>query len=244
VVSVYYLKIFEFNRGVWVEMLMLQAIIPYGRCYNFPMWYLSAMLFVEWIYASVLRCEKDLCYKLVAPMLAIIAYAGFFTSVGDLNVSSSQVFSGMTNGIVLALAGISTGVLLYYLNDTVQKKISRNISCILEILLSLIVIVAMIFGEGRNRFDFIILLLLGVLIFSAVHNDSALNCFLDGNWLKNVQDLSVNIYFNHAAIQYLVVCSFQGLTICEKMIAFFVLVFAESIVTNKLLYKKGKEKFD
>lgn len=239
-VSVFVLKIFPLNlESVVDEVFLLHGIIPLGRAYNFATWYLSCMLFAIFILSFLFLSNKERYLKVFCPVIVLLCYGGLYRYSGHLNVNGSEIVSPLTNGTTQAIAGMALGSFLYFIDKSVPYKLPNALATILELACFAGSCMYMIFGQ-QSKYDFIILLLLALLIFSTFHNDSFIKYIIGNKTSKSLSKLSLLIYIYHASVQYVFVCAVPIQSLALRTVLFLLTTIVFSVCMNQLIMRLCK----
>ncbi len=126
-----------------------------GTLYFTGQWFLSAMFVATFIIYTLLMYKKDVFIKVLSPITTIFLYgymAWKYKTIVSINLKSDFI-----DGAVLrALAGISLGVLAYYVSQKARKSCFNNLGLvILKYILFAIVIWHAIQCNPKYRFSII-----------------------------------------------------------------------------------------
>lgn len=108
------------------ESLFLQNTGIYTGGVNFPMWYVSVLLFGGAFVYALLRFNKRLALSIILPMIVLVGYTYIFSMDKRGRVDSFDLHGGIYTPMLRGVCGISLGVVLGYI--FVLKK--QYIQCV------------------------------------------------------------------------------------------------------------------
>lgn len=108
------------------ESLFLQNTGIYTGGANFPMWYVSVLLFGGAFVYALLRFNKRLALSIILPMIVLVGYTYIFSMDKRGRVDGFDLHGGIYTPMLRGVCGISLGVVLGYI--FVLKK--QYIQCV------------------------------------------------------------------------------------------------------------------
>lgn len=97
------------------ESLFLQNIGIYTGGVNFPMWYVSVLLFGGAFVYALLRFDKRLTVSIILPMIVLVGYTYIFSMNKRGRIDSFDLHGGIYTPMLRGVCGISLGVVLGYI---------------------------------------------------------------------------------------------------------------------------------
>ena len=97
------------------ESLFLQNIGIYTGGVNFPMWYVSVLLFGGAFVYALLRFDKRLTVSIILPMIVLVGYTYIFCMDKRGRIDSFDLHGGIYTPMLRGVCGISLGVVLGYI---------------------------------------------------------------------------------------------------------------------------------
>lgn len=97
------------------ESLFLQNIGIYTGGVNFPMWYVSVLLFGGAFVYALLRYNKRLAISVVLPMVILVGYTYIFNMDKRGRIDGFDLYGGVYTPMLRGVCGISLGVVLGYI---------------------------------------------------------------------------------------------------------------------------------
>lgn len=97
------------------ESLFLQNIGIYTGGVNFPMWYVSVLLFGGAFVYALLRYNKRLAISIVLPMIILVGYTYIFNMDKRGRIDGFDLYGGVYTPMLRGVCGISLGVVLGYI---------------------------------------------------------------------------------------------------------------------------------
>lgn len=97
------------------ESLFLQNTGIYIGGVNFPMWYVSVLLFGGAFVYALLRLNKRLALSIILPMIVLVGYTYIFSMDKRGRIDSFDLHGGIYTPMLRGICGMSLGVLLGYI---------------------------------------------------------------------------------------------------------------------------------
>lgn len=97
------------------ESLFLQNTGIYTGGVNFPMWYVSVLLFGGAFVYALLRFNKRLALSIILPMIVLVGYTYIFSMDKRGRVDGFDLHGGIYTPMLRGVCGISLGVVLGYI---------------------------------------------------------------------------------------------------------------------------------
>ena len=97
------------------ESLFLQNIGIYTGGVNFPMWYVSVLLFGGAFVYALLRFDKRLTVSIILPMIVLVGYTYIFNMDKRGRIDSFDLYGGVYSPMLRGVCGMSLGVVLGYI---------------------------------------------------------------------------------------------------------------------------------
>lgn len=97
------------------ESLFLQNTGIYTGGVNFPMWYVSVLLFGGAFVYALLRFNKRLALSIILPMIVLVGYTYIFSMDKRGRIDGFDLHGGIYTPMLRGVCGISLGVVLGYI---------------------------------------------------------------------------------------------------------------------------------
>ena len=206
-----------------VEALMLQDIgFPVRGTLNYPMWYMSVLLFgclivysVGWLINVRLNCNLNILAVIISAILYVFLFVNNNNTIEQWGNTARIVSLPLLRGIADLLAGYS----IAYFSLKLRKKQLSNYSLIILIVYMAAIVVML------N--DYILIALSIALIFVASFEESLLSRLGKHKEISFLEKHEYSIYLNHA----LIIMVFNKLAFIKQMPLWIQGVLLISLVT-------------
>lgn len=242
--------------GSFFELVFLHISgLKCFRLFNYPTWYISAMLIAGYFIYACLEQFGDKFVKAVMPILVIIIYVDFSRNSGCLDVWGGARF-GVSDAVARGFAGMSIGGMCYFVVNKLIIYFSENKNTDwLKIPLSILEIFCfgmalfLMHGMGGTQADFYVIPLLAAgitLSFSQITSLSAATNKTNVNRLcVFLGKLSYPMFLNQILLIYIVsrleklgYVQAVGIYIAALIVFSFVFMKAIDFVCDKVLRRQ------
>lgn len=216
-------------------LLIMKAGIDFGKSYNGPTWYIGAMIFAMAIIFPILLKHRDWFLNIGSIVVAIFMYALAFQEKHTLNYLD---WSGWTTmAIIRAIGGISLGCFVYalvervYKNNISLKKTGKVLLWLFEMALFALILLIMQF-EGKNKFDFITVIISLVLCFIIFSGLTGVQNILPSKFCSFLGKYSLLLYLNHRVVTRIINHYMPNLNYTQALLTFIALTIILSVVSD------------
>lgn len=222
------------------EITLMQNIGIFRGGFNYPLWYLSVLIFAGYIVYELLKKDKETFSKIISP-IAIVFTFSLLNSMGK-GLENWDTVYGIYLPLLRGFSDICIGVLISefvdtkYFKDIEEKK---GIFRIVEILTYACLLYIIIF---QNKFAMYSILLIPIVILAANNKNSLAYKFLNWKIFGNIGKLTYTMYLNHAS--FIILTSFLYNKILHKNISTILIIsiyigalILYSIISRKIVYK-------
>lgn len=189
------------------EIFLLHTTgIDFGKIYNGPTWYLSAMIVAILILFPIVLKFKDWFTNCGGLLIAILSFAVISQTKGNLNTVAWHEFISL--GVVRAIGGLSLGAFLFGLIEKLKenkielKPVPKTLLFLFQLFLTAFLLFIM-HTKGRNKFDFIALLLIFFVTFLVLSGLTTPNKLIGVRLFNVLGKFSLIAYLNHRSVIYL-----------------------------------------
>lgn len=178
------------------ESLFLQNTGIYTGGVNFPMWYVSVLLFGGAFVYALLRFNKRLALSIILPMIVLVGYTYIFSMDKRGRVDGFDLHGGIYTPMLRGVCGISLGVVLGYIFVLKKQYIQCVKSWVIDALGMISLCLFLIFAifPTSQSYDRYLLIVVPFLLLACFMESSLFNklfsssCFsiLGGVFLANV----------------------------------------------------------
>lgn len=178
------------------EILMVQntGIFPEGI--NYPAWQLSTLIFASHLLFTLLRWNRDMALNLICPLVAACGFACLGQDVDYWGVAGYFFYIPLLRAVTY----LSLGMFLYDPIVLLLQKMEESTLRQLPVLVSGATLVFLvILWINRNHATLMILPFIGLLICLMYPGNFWAGLFQHPG-LRCLENLSLGIYFNHAAV--------------------------------------------
>lgn len=147
------------------ELFLCQGFSLAGNVpVNYPLWFLSILLFSGGILYSMLQCYRQKSLTLIIPILVLLGYNYLFMN-GDHSLSTfgSSFVPGINTSVVRGVAGMGLGILVACLYERKKRPVSLK-KMIISVcgVFSLIGFILMILANGN--YDYLALFFAPIIL--------------------------------------------------------------------------------
>lgn len=182
------------------EALFLQNTGIWTSGVNYPMWYVSVLLFGGGIVYSFLRYNKRLTISIILPITILLGYTFLFSHSPKLRIDSFQTYGAFYMPMVRGISGIGLGVELAHVVRSCEDLISRIRIWVID---SLAIIGGGIFTlciMEQEQYDRYLLIAIPLILLGCVNKRSLFNrMFKSTIWVK-LGGITWQMYVYHGYI--------------------------------------------
>lgn len=210
------------------ESLFLQNTGIYTGGVNFPMWYVSVLLFGGAFVYALLRFNKRLALSIILPMIVLVGYTYIFSMDKRGRVDGFDLHGGIYTPMLRGVCGISLGVVLGYIFVLKKQYILCVKTWVIDALGMISLCLFLIFAifPTSQSYDRYLLIVVPFLLLACFMESSLFNklfsssCFsiLGGVFLANV---GVSWKNHNSTICNIESNSEFNLSIMVRLVAFF-----------------------
>ena len=169
------------------------------------LWYLSALIIVGHLICYLYVKYDETFVYIIAPLSILMIYGRFALLHGTVGVHLTGAFPelGISEAFLRAFAGISLGVICYYIGEMLKTKQLksgiRNMLGVLE-LIGLLGLVFYAYYFGRFEMEFVAIGIICMIIILELGNDSIIKKGLNNKVSGYLGRISLCIYLLHRQI--------------------------------------------
>jgi len=238
--------VYAFYRALLLPTKGPEEILPYSI-----LWYLSALIIIEFIIFPLLVKHKKKYSLYIAPIISFVLLSYLLIKYGNI-ISPWKKDIFVYKSLVRGYMAINFGIFLYsiceYFKKIDYKRITKIILTIIEQFGYISVFILSNKTSAHNRFDTLILLILAVSVLISFSGNSLLNNFANNKVFYYLEKLSLPMYINNwcviLIVQYVIEKANINISYYIALaITIFVLMLIsiiELLLVNK--YEKNKEK--
>lgn len=222
------------------EVLLIQNIGIFQGGFNYPLWYLSVLIFAGYIVYALLKKDETVFIKILSPLIILFTFT--LLSSSKKGLENWGTVYGIYLPLLRGIADMCIGVLIskfidtqYFKNIEKYKVIFRIAEVFTYVCLFYIIIF-------QNKFEMYSILFIPMIIFIANNKNSLSNKFLDWKVFGNIGKITYTMYLNHAS--FIILASFLYNKILHKNIStiFIIVIYifsliVYSIISRKIVYK-------
>ncbi|MDR0936236.1 MAG: hypothetical protein LBM98_06110 [Oscillospiraceae bacterium] len=193
-------RVSAFMNSEWELLLMVGTPFGFdnGAAPNVPLWFLTALLLVGYLYTFAITIKRDIVVFL-APAIGILFYI-FFTLNSTMLIDHAAAMGFFNAGTVHAIAEMSFGIALYTLFTHIKSK---NLGVVWQVILSFIEIYAiyrlfsLTFGDPVGFGNFRKIPYIMAIIFFGFYNSTWIAKILNRKIFGFLGELSLIMYICH-----------------------------------------------
>lgn len=227
------------SQSVW-ELSFLQISGLKGfRLFNYPAWYISAMLIVGYFIYALLELNEEKFVKVYMPLAVLGIYCFFSKNSENIDVWGGAKILDISDALMRALAGMSLGGICYQASRFIKEK---QLSPIAKFLLSVGELAAFLISlflmnqKGHTQTDFYIILLLAVVVTLTFSNQTYVTTLLSKQPIIWIGKLSYPMFLNQIFVIYLIGAYFNNLSYRKGIIIFIIMLLVISLIELLILY--------
>lgn len=226
------------SQSAW-ELSFLQISGLKGfRLFNYPAWYISAMLIVGYFIYALLEVNEKRFVKLYMPLAVLGIYCFFSKNAENIDVWGGAKILDISDALMRALAGMSLGGICYCTSHLIKEK---QLSRIVRLLLSIGELAAFLFSiylmnqKGHTQIDFYIILLLAVGVTLSFSEQTILTKLLSKQFVIWIGKLSYPMFLNQIFVIYLIGAYLKNLSYSTGIIIFMIMLVVISLIELLIL---------
>lgn len=231
------------GQSVW-ELTFLQISGLKGfRLFNYPAWYISAMLIAGYFIYALLELEEEKFAKILMPLAVLLIYCFFSKNAENIDVWGGAKILDISDALMRAFAGMSLGGICYYASSLIrEKRLSFGGRLVLSIGEAIVFILSLFLmnQEGHTQIDFYIIALLAVGVTLLFSNQTFTTELFSKRLFVWIGKLSYPMFLNQILAIYLIGAYLKDLGYREGVIVFLIVLFLISVI--ELLVLKGLRK--
>lgn len=228
----------NFSQSAW-ELSFLQISGLKGfRLFNYPAWYISAMLIVGYFIYALLELNEKKFAKLYMPLAVLGIYCFFSKNAENIDVWGGAKILDISDALMRAFAGMSLGGICYYASLLIKKK---QRSSVVRVLLSIGELAAFLLSiflmnqKGHTQIDFYIILLLAVGITLSFSEQTYITKLLSKQPIVWIGKLSYPMFLNQIFVIYLIGAYLNQLSYSKGIVIFMMILIAISFIELLIL---------
>ena len=159
------------------ESLFLQNIGIYTGGVNFPMWYVSVLLFGGAFVYALLRFDKRLTVSIILPMIVLVGYTYIFSMDKRGRIDSFDLHGGIYTPMLRGVCGMSLGVVLGYIFVLKKQCVLRVKTWVIDALglISLCLFLVFAIFPTSQSYDRYLLIIVPFLLLACFVEKSLFN---------------------------------------------------------------------
>lgn len=235
------------------EISLTQNIGIFKGAFNYPLWYLSVLIFGGFLIYELLKRDESLFLKVISPLIIILTFS-LLNSLGGGLENWNTVY-GLYLPLLRGCAEISIGVILSkfintrYFNDITKKMNGHKIFTYLIEIISYILLMYLI--TFKTNYEMYSLFFISILICLANYSNSLTSKLFNNKIFGYFGGITYSMYVNHASI--IIIVSFIYRKVLQYRISVYFLIFIyfailimyaniSKLIVNKLMIKYNNRK--
>lgn len=222
------------------EITLTQNVGIFHGGFNYPLWYLSVLIFAGYIVYALLKKDETTFIRIISPITILFTFS-LLNSQGTGLENWNTVY-GIYLPLLRGISDICIGVLISkFVNTEYFKSIenSKVIFRVVEILTYICLLYIIIF---QSKFEMYSILFIPITIIAANNKNSLSNKFFNWNIFGNIGKITYTMYLNHAS--FIILISFLYNKILHKNISTILILIIYigslilySMISRKIVYK-------
>lgn len=235
------------SQSAW-ELSFLQISGLKGfRLFNYPAWYISAMLIVGYFIYALLELEEEKFTKIIMPFAVLAIYCFFSKNSENIDVWGGAKILSISDALMRAFAGMSLGGICYQTSQTLKmREYSHGQRIFITVIEWMAYITALILmnNQGHTQLDFYIIVLLAIGVTLSFVNISYRTKLSSNYLLLSSGRLSFAMFLNQILVIGFIGTYVDNLGYKEGILLFLIaLLFVsliEIFIIRGLKYLKNK----
>lgn len=235
------------SQSIW-ELTFLQISGLKGfRLFNYPAWYISAMLIVGYFIYALLELEEEKFTKIIMPFSVLFIYCFFSKNSENIDVWGGAKILSISDALMRAFAGMCLGGICYQLSQSMKERAySFRQKAFITVIEWMAYVTALILmnNQGHTQLDFYIIALLATGVTLSFSNVSYRNRFFSNSLLLSSGKLSLVMFLNQILVIGIIGTYVENLGYKEGILIFITgLIFVsliEIFIIRGLKYLKNK----
>ncbi len=153
--------------SVW-ELAFLQISgLKCFRLFNYPTWYISAMIISGYFIYALLELIEEKFTKFIMPLAVLLIFCFFSKENGNMDVWGGATILNISDALTRAFAGMCFGGICYHASNLLkQKQLNHSKKILLSIceMVTFILAFVLMSQAGHTQLDFYIVGLLAVAV--------------------------------------------------------------------------------
>lgn len=219
--------------SVW-ELIFLQISgLKCFRLFNYPTWYISAMLIAGYFMYALLNLVEEKFMKLIMPLAVLVIYCFFSRESGSIDVWGGSTILGISDALMRAFAGMSLGGICYGASNLLkQKQLDKTKKILLSIgeMAAFVLAFALMSQAGHTQVDFYVIGLLAIAVTISFSGVTYTSEFFDIQLFSWLGKISYSMFLNQILVIYLMGAYLIGFGYTSGVLIFMLLLFVISLV--------------
>lgn len=227
----------DITASVGELLLLMKTGVTFGKTFNGPTWYIGAMLLAMAILLPILLKYREWFLNIGSFVIAVLLYGYAYTVKHTLNFLEWSGFTTMA--VIRAIAGIALGCFIYSLTERLQmrelelKKTGKVLLSFVEFALLGLILTIMWF-EGKNNFDFVVVIYMFFLTLTAFSGLTGIKNILPKKICSALGDFSLYLYLCHRMVTRAFLLFDSELTYSQTLALYLMLCVAAAGVCKLL----------
>lgn len=226
------------GQSVWELMFLQISGLKGFRLFNYPAWYISAMLIAGYFIYALLEVDEKRFVKILMPLSILIIYTNFSKNAGNIDVWGGAKILDISDALMRAFAGMSLGGLSCYAARSIQKRVFSNAS---KYILSVLELMAFLLAfclmnqVGHTQTDFYIIFLFFLGITLSFSNQTFTAKVFSMQLFQSLGKISYPMFLNQILVISIIGTYVTGLPYRQGVILFLIILLIISAIEVLLL---------
>jgi peptidoglycan/LPS O-acetylase OafA/YrhL len=231
--------------SVW-ELVFLQISgLKCFRLFNYPTWYISALLIAGYFIYTLLELAEEKFIKLIMPLAVLVIYCFFSKNTGNMDVWGGAKILHISDALMRAFAGMCLGGIGYQVNVAlrhIQLNKKRRILLTIGEMAAFILVFYLIAQRGHTQVDFYVVGLLAIAVTLAFSGRTYTSILFKSRLFAWFGKISYPMFLNQIFVIYIMGAYIKDLGYRNAVAVFMVLLILVSMV--EMLTLEGIRKID
>lgn len=219
--------------AVW-ELIFLQISgLKCFRLFNYPTWYISAMLITGYFMYALLVLAEEKFIKFIMPFAVLFIYCFFSKDNGNIDVWGGAKILSISDALMRAFAGMSLGGICYSASNLLkQKDLNQTKKLLLNIgeMAAYIIAFGLMSQTGHTQLDFYIIGLIALAVTISFSGQTSIYKLFNSQIFTWLGKLSYPMFLNQIFVINLMGIFMLGLGYRTGILIFLLLLATVSFI--------------
>lgn len=232
---------FSWTLQALPESLFLQNTGVYLGGANFPMWYMSVLLYGGALVYALLKYNKRLALSVIFPITILLGYTFIFSMNKRGRIDSFDLYGCMYVPMLRGICDMCLGVVLGYVLDKRQSLIRQIRPWVIDLLglFALVLFLVFAFMQSKDCYDRYLLIVVPVVLLACWQKNSLFNRAFKSSVWASLGSISFQMLVYHGYIVIPFYLSLKEVLVVNLPIWLDVFLFSVVCILTCWILKKA-----